>query len=386
MAIAMGHDVANDSLVILATGGTGGHVFPAEALASALRARGHRLALVTDPRGTAFDGALDDVPSYRVAGAGIAGRSVIRMASSLARMALGLMQALRLFGRLGPALAVGFGSYASVAPLLAARLRGIPIVIHEGNAVLGRANRLLARHADAIAVAFGDTQAVPKKCIARVVRTGQPIRDAIVARRDIPYPELFAGQRLSLLVTGGSQGAAVMARVVPSALAALPSDLRNRIRVIQQCADVDQAKVREIYHTAGIESHLDAFITDMPGYLAVAHLVIARSGASTVSELAVVGRPGILIPYPYATDDHQASNAESFANAGGGWWMREGAFTPERLTETLTDLLNNPDKLAQAASCSKKFGIENAAERLADVADDVIARRSAGRRVTEPLA
>lgn len=357
---------ANPALVLIATGGTGGHIFPAEALARALGARGHPLAVVTDSRAAPFTGALSDIPSYRIAGAGLAGRSLPRLLLGVCRMAQGLGQAVLLVRRLAPGLAVGFGSYASVAPILAARIAGVPALVHEGNAVLGRANRLLARQAAIIATAFAETANVPARCRHRLVHCGAPVRPAIAAKRDTPYPP-FTG-RLRVLVTGGSQGARIMAKMVPPALAALPQSVRSRLEVDQQCALDDHEPVLAQYRRAGIRARLTPFVENMPDRLADAHLVIARAGASTVAELGMIGRPAILVPYPHATDDHQAANAKAFAEAGGGWWFRESGFEEADLAALIADLFAKPERLETAAAHARAFGTPDAAERLAALA------------------
>jgi UDP-N-acetylglucosamine--N-acetylmuramyl-(pentapeptide) pyrophosphoryl-undecaprenol N-acetylglucosamine transferase len=359
--------------ILLAAGGTGGHLFPAEALAKALIVRGRRVVLVTDRRGKAFD-RLPEVEVHRIRAGGLAGGSPLRRAAGILQLALGYLQAHRLLARIRPALVVGFGSYASVAAVWAAQHAGLPTLLHEQNAVLGRANRLLAARAEAVAISFPETRALGK---AKPRLTGNPVRPAIAALAERPYP---ANDRpFRLLVLGGSQGARVFARLIPAALAALAPEQSRDLAVAQQCRPEDLDQARKSYDGLALPAELAAFFTDVAERLAISHLVISRSGASTVAELAAAGRPAILLPYPHATDDHQTANAAAFAAAGGGWVMPEAEATPERLAARLAQLLADPALLASAAKAARKFGEldspgRDAAGRLADLAEELAAR------------
>ncbi len=352
--------------ILLAAGGTGGHMFPAEALARELLARGRSVALVTDRRGRAFGDRLPEVPVHRIDAAGLAGGSLLGKAEGVLRLTLGYLQARRLVGRLRPALTVGFGGYASVPAVCAAQRAGRPTLLHEQNAVLGRANRLLAARARAVATSFAATAAIGT---ARARLTGNPVRPSIAALAELPYPNLDGP--LHLLVVGGSQGARVFARLLPPAVEDLPPALRSRLRIAQQCRPEDLAGVSRAYAALGVEAEPAEFFTDMAGRLAAAHLVVSRSGASTVAELAAAGRPAILVPYPHATDDHQTANAEAFCRAGGGWLMPEAEAAPARLAERLASLLADPDALSRAAAAARGFGQRDAARRLADLAEEL---------------
>ena len=359
--------------VVIAAGGTGGHVFPALALARALRGAGVSPAFVTDRRGTAFGGDLSDVPCHKVRAAGLAGRGVSGMLRGVFNLLLGTLQARTLLRRLAPSLAVGFGGYASVPPLLAARSLGIPTLVHEANAVLGRANRLLTPGARVIATAFPNTAKLQPNNQQRLVRTGIPVRAEFVAARSVPYPELRANGRIEILAVGGSQGARVLGRILPTALAKLPDSVRGRLHVVQQCREEDLKEARQVYREAGIEANLAPFIENVADRLAASHLVIARAGASTVAELTVVGRPAILIPYPHATDDHQAANARAVESAGGAWTMPESEISPHSLAHRIEDILGDPTALAAAAAQARELGHPDAVERLVDTARTLIA-------------
>ncbi|HTW28915.1 MAG TPA: undecaprenyldiphospho-muramoylpentapeptide beta-N-acetylglucosaminyltransferase [Acetobacteraceae bacterium] len=360
--------------VVIAAGGTGGHFFPAEALAAELVARGHRVALMTDARtGARRDGVFAGREQFVIAGAGIAGRGAVRGLRALAALAAGAAQARAILRRLDPAVVVGFGGYPSVAPVFGARLRRRPppTLLHEQNAVLGRANRFLATRADMLALGFADTARLPDG-VRRVV-TGNPVRGAIAALALQRYTPPREGA-LRLLVLGGSLGARVFSDVVPAALALLPSETRARLAVVQQARAEDVARTRAAYAESGIAAELAPFFPDVAERLAQAHLVIARAGASTVAELAVAGRPAILVPLPIAIDDHQAANARALAETGGAIAMRQTGFTPDALAEVLASLLDDPARLAAMAAAARAQGRPQAAASLADLVEAQMAR------------
>jgi len=372
--------------IVLAAGGTGGHMFPAEALAGELIARGCHVALVTDRRGRGFADRLPAVETHRISAGGLAGSGLLRRARSALELAVGLFQARGLIHRLAPQVAIGFGGYASVPTMLAAHRAGLPTILHEQNAVLGRANRLLAGRATRIATSFA---AMPGATLdpGKVVVTGNPVRAAVAAVGDLPYPTLDPGAPVRLLVLGGSQGARVFSRVVPAAVALLPQGLRARLRLAQQCRPEDLEAVRAAYERLGVPAELATFFDDMPRHLAAAHLAIARAGASTVAELAAAGRPAILVPFPFAADDHQAANARCAGETGGAWPMPEPTFTAEALAVRLQALIAEPDALTRAAAAARAAARRDAATRLADLVGALapcdgaaVGRAAAGRR------
>jgi len=359
-------------LVVLTAGGTGGHVFPAEALAAELLDRGYELALVTDKRGQAFGGTLGRLSTFRISAGGIAGRGVGARVRAIAELGVGYFQARALLGRLKPAAVIGFGGYASVPAMLAATSAGFPTALHEQNAVLGRANRLLAPRVTRIATSYAQVSHLAPSLTAKVVQTGMPVRPAVIAQRAVDYPPLGADDPVRLLVLGGSQGARVLSEVIPAALAGLPEGLRKRLQLSQQCRPEDLDAVRAAYAGSGIEATLESFFHDVPERLANAHLVIARSGASTVAELTALGRPAILVPYPHAIDDHQTANAHAVDEVGGGWLIPQTAFTAETLAARLDSLFNLPGSLTRAATCARAAGAPDAAARLADLVGQLI--------------
>ena len=357
-------------LVLLAAGGTGGHMFPAEALARELLRRGHRIALVTDSRGGGFGDRLPEVTVEHVSAGGLVGTSLVHRARSLASLAMGLIQARRIVARLDPELAVGFGGYASVPTVMAASQAGVPILLHEQNAVLGRANRMLAPRAARIATSFPEVGEMKPAERVKASLTGNPVRPALAEVG--AYEPVQPNGPIRLLAFGGSQGARIFASVIPGAVGLLPESLRRRLSVSQQARPDDVPAVREAYAKLGIAAEVSAFFDDVPQRMAAAHLVVCRSGASTVAELTAAGRPAILIPFALAADDHQTANARFLSEAGGGWLIPERALTPESLAERLISLLAQPQALSRAALCARGVARSDAASRLADLAEAVI--------------
>ena len=365
-------------LIVLSTGGTSGHIFPAQALAESLLARGYRLQLITDRRGNAYSGPLEKINRHAIQGAGISGRGFIAKTGATGRLAAGYFQARKLLRALNPDVVVGFGGYATVPTLMAASHLGIKTAIHEQNAVLGRANRVLAPRATRVATAFKTTTFLRNADRAKAVWTGNPVRPEIVAVRDAALPSLGPDTPIELLIIGGSQGASIFSRVVPAAVAALPDDLRSRVRITQQCRKEDLAQVRETYAKAHIEADLSPFFEDIPERLAAAHMLICRAGASTMAELTTAGRPAILVPYPHAIDDHQTANAARLSDAGGAWMMPDKDFTPMLLTGRLTSLFSMETTVPMAARCAAQTGMPEATERLADVIAGIIGANGKG--------
>jgi UDP-N-acetylglucosamine--N-acetylmuramyl-(pentapeptide) pyrophosphoryl-undecaprenol N-acetylglucosamine transferase len=359
------------ALIVLAAGGTGGHLFPAEALARELMARGFRIALVTDRRGQAFGDKLPGVALHRIR-TGRFGGGLMNKVVGVAELALGTLEAGRLLRALAPAVVVGFGGYPSVPTMLAAARQNLPTVIHEQNAILGRANRLLAPRARRIASSFAEMGGMRDADRPRLVLTGNPVRPAITALRGAIYRVPENHDSFEILVLGGSQGARVLSEVVPAAFAVLPAAVRRRLRVTQQARAEDIEAVRVAHRASGVAAELAAFFNDVPERLARAHLVISRSGASTMAELTLVGRPAILVPYLHAADDHQTANARALEKVGGAWVMPQPAFTPEALAERLAALIAAPERLAAAAAAARAQGRPDAARGLADLVVDAI--------------
>lgn len=374
--------------ILLAAGGTGGHMMPAHALAVELERRGHACLLATDARGGEVPGIFSRMPRH-VFDAGRMTGGVLRKLVTTARLLGNVRRLRRLLREQRPAAVVGFGGYPALSAVLAARLEHAPSILHEQNAVLGRSNRLLARWAARIAVSFERTRRLPRRAQARVVHTGNPVRTEIARLAGEPYPPLDEEHMLRLLVLGGSLGARVLSEVVPDALSLLPPHLRKRLQVSQQCRAEDLERARQRYADAGIAADLAPFFEDVPERLHWAHLVIARAGASTIAELTCAGRPAILVPLPIATDDHQTANTTELTAVGGGWTIPQAEFTASTLAKRVQALARAPETLARAARASKSLGRPDAAIQLADLVEEVVAdtvgnnaaadgRRSAG--------
>lgn len=352
-------------LILLTAGGTGGHLFPAEALANVLKASGCRVVLATDKRANAYAGSFPADEIVEIPSATPSGRSVPQIAKAALLLAQGTLKATAIIRRLKPDAVVGFGGYPTVPPVIAASLLGVPTVIHEANGVMGRANRLLARRASVIATGFANIKGVPANVKGRIVHTGNPIRPAVREAAKQPYSGLSNDGKLHLLVVGGSQGARVMSDVVPPAIDLLPPELRDRLVITQQARGEDLERVRAHYQRLGVSFEAEPFFKDLPQRLARAHLVIARSGASTVAELAVIGRPSILVPLPGAIDQDQAANARSLGDLGAAIVCPQTEFTPERLAGEIRSFFQEPDRLTKAAAAAHSASITDAAERLA---------------------
>jgi UDP-N-acetylglucosamine--N-acetylmuramyl-(pentapeptide) pyrophosphoryl-undecaprenol N-acetylglucosamine transferase len=351
--------------IVLVAGGTGGHVFPAEALAGELRAKGYTLALLTDSRGAAWTGALDNVTTHAIRAGRVTGVALIQRLKGVVDLALGGLQSRKLLRRLAPSVVIGFGGYTTVPAIMAAASLRLPTIIHEQNALLGRANRLLAPHAAAIATSFPEIRRLRDQDRHKVVRTGNPVRPQVQELRARPYHEPGRGDDIHLLVTGGSQGARIFSKIVPNTLARLADDTRRRIRLSQQCRPEDLDEVRAAYQHMGLKAEVATFFNDLARRLDQAHLVICRAGASTVAELTTAGRPAILVPYAHAADDHQTYNAQAVAEGGGAELIPEAHFTPEILAARLKLMVEQPGTLGAMAAAARHAGQKDAAGNLA---------------------
>ena len=358
---------AGTPLVLLAAGGTGGHLFPAEALANALARRGIAVDLATDRRAAGYAGKFPARRIYVLPSDTLRSRNPLRLALTLLVLGYGILRAVLLLLWLRPAAVVGFGGYPTLPPVLAAWLLRIPRIVHEQNAVLGRANRLLAARASAIATGYPGILAQKAALAIKAVHTGNPVRAAVREAVAHAYEEPAAGKPFRLLVFGGSQGARIMSEIVPGAIERSAAPLRARIRVVQQCRAEDIGEVKAIYARLGVPADLAVFFNDMPERIAASHLVIARSGASTVAELAAIGRPSILVPLPHALDQDQLANATVLVAAGGALLIRQDGFSAERLAQELSQLAEKPAMLAGMAAAARAAGRADAAERLADL-------------------
>ena len=355
--------------ILLSAGGTGGHLFPAEALAHELGRRGWVVELATDERANRYALDFPGRAVHAIRSATIGSRNPVALARSFLALWAGFRQASALIGKLKPAAVVGFGGYPTLPPLFAATRRRVPTLIHEQNAVMGRANRALAGRVDAIAGGF--LEQVPAPNAAKLVVTGNPVRPAILEAASVPYAPPQGTEPIRLLVFGGSQGAQFFSEAVPAALRLTPEATRRRLMVTQQARPEDEAAVRRAYAGLGISAEVSPFFGDMAARLAQASLVMSRSGASTVSEIAVIGRPAVLVPYPHALDHDQAANAAALARAGGALVEPQSGLSPERIAALVTELAGDPDRLAAMAAAARRAGRPDAVMLLADVAEAI---------------
>ncbi|MDD7910320.1 undecaprenyldiphospho-muramoylpentapeptide beta-N-acetylglucosaminyltransferase [Pseudovibrio exalbescens] len=356
--------------IMLTAGGTGGHLFPAQALAGELTRRGYRVELMTDERADKYGSAFPADEVHLIESDTLRGRNPIKLFKTALKLGLGTLQARKIIKRKNPLAMVGFGGYPTFPPMFAASLAGVPTILHEANAVMGRANRLLAKRATKVATSL-PMKALPQELAGKAVMTGNPLRDNVIAVTGVPYMAPEAGGPFHLLVFGGSQGARFFSQVLPEALRLLGPDERARFAIVQQCRAEDLASVEEAYRSLGIAAQLETFFQDLPQRMADAHLVVSRSGASTLCELAAIGRPSILVPYPGALDNDQGNNAKLLEVAGAAWPVRQSELSAERLAQMLRDLMAHPEKLQAAAEAAKSEGRPDAVQRLADLVEQV---------------
>lgn len=353
---------------VLTAGGTGGHMFPALALAEELARRGRRVVVFTDDRGKTYAEKIAGIEAIVVPSASPSRGGPLGRVGFFATLARGAWAASRLLRKLGAEIVVGFGGYASFpAGFMAARQR-LPLILHEQNGYLGLANRRLAGKAAAIGIAFPKVVGIPETG-AEIAQVGNPVRPAFLDIREKPYAPPANGEPFRLMVMGGSQGARVFSEVIPAALGKLDAALRARIDLAQQCRPEDLAGVQAAYDSIGVKATLKSFFDDVPARLGAAHLLIVRAGASTVAEITVAGRPAIYVPYPHAADDHQRYNAEAVAAAGAGWAIAQPQFTADALAARLVELAHRPPELANAAAGARAFAKPDAAKALADLVE-----------------
>ncbi|NMG41496.1 undecaprenyldiphospho-muramoylpentapeptide beta-N-acetylglucosaminyltransferase [Chelativorans sp. ZYF759] len=354
--------------ILLSAGGTGGHLFPAEALAHELKARGWEPHLATDSRAERFAGDFPAADIHPIRSATVGSRNPIAMVRAFMALWTGFRQASALIARLQPKAVVGFGGYPTLPPVFAASRRGVPTIIHEQNAVMGRANKALAARVSAIAGGFLEASG---PLAGKIVQTGNPVRPAVIESAATPYAPASPDGPFRLLVFGGSQGAQFFSQAIPDAVARLPKHLRDRLRIVQQARAEDEASVRDAYRELGVEASVAPFFTDLARRMADAHLVISRSGASTVSEIAVIGRPAILVPFPHALDHDQAANAAALAAQGGAEVYPQSELSAERLSELIGTMAASPERLSQMAAAARATGRPHAAALLADLVEAI---------------
>ena len=361
-------------IVMLAAGGTGGHLFPAEALAHSLKARGYSVHLVTDSRAERYAGKFPADEIHIVPSATIGSKNPIAVAKALFTLWQGTSQAKALMRRIKPVAVAGFGGYPTVPPLLAASRLGLPTMIHEQNAVMGRANKMLAPKVKAIAGGFLPETDGP--FASKTVVTGNPVRPAVLKAAAQPYVPSAGSNPFKLVVFGGSQGAQFFSTAVPTAVTLLAPELQQRLVITQQARPEDAEGVKACYEKLGIHAEVAPFFTDMAERIGATHFVICRSGASTVSEIAVIGRPALFVPYPFALDHDQAANAALLVEKGGARVVQQSRLSAEKLAEVLKIAMEQPQRLLETAHAAKQAGKPDAANLLADLVEAIAAGKT----------
>jgi UDP-N-acetylglucosamine--N-acetylmuramyl-(pentapeptide) pyrophosphoryl-undecaprenol N-acetylglucosamine transferase len=375
--VTKGQDFDRRGVIVLAAGGTAGHLFPAQALAEVLVQRGYLIHLMSDERVSQFASRFPALQVHEIPSASLTPRRPWQLAGQLARLWRGYGTARSILVHIKPRAVVGFGGYPSVPPLLAAARLKLPVAMHEQNAIMGRANRHLAGRARLIASSFPEISNLAGRHAGRVVVTGNPVRQTVLDVADRPYAAPGADEVLRLVVFGGSQGARMFSELMPAVVAELSGEVRRKLEIVQQCRPEDLDAVRGAYRELDVEAELQPFFADMPQRIARSHLVICRSGASSVAELSVIGRPAVLVPLPSSLDNDQLRNAEAFAAAGAGWVMREGEFSAADLAAFLTRIKFADGELAKAAAAARTVGRPDAADRLADAIEIMIGEAQA---------
>lgn len=359
----------SERIAVVAAGGTGGHLFPAQALAEELIRRGWRIVLATDDRGALYADKFPADTRISLSAATAKAGDPLGMTKAAVTVLRGTLQARAVFRRMKPAVVVGFGGYPSLPALLAGLTQGLPTVIHEQNAVLGRVNRFLAPRVNEVACAFPTLKLANPKVKSHTHVVGNPVRPDVRALYDLPYAPPEPGGPIRLLVTGGSQGARLLSEMTPEAILKLPESLRGRLEVQQQTRKESMDGARRTYANALVKAEVAPFFRDMAGRLAAAHLVVGRAGASTVCELAVAGKPSLLVPLKIAADDHQTYNARLLSDAGAAAVAPEDELTVDSLAGALNALLRDPEWLTKMAAGARSVARPDAAERLADLVE-----------------
>ncbi|MEM7616851.1 MAG: undecaprenyldiphospho-muramoylpentapeptide beta-N-acetylglucosaminyltransferase, partial [Pseudomonadota bacterium] len=352
--------------ILLATGGTGGHIFPAISVAQELKKRGHDVMFLVDKRfNEKYIKMLGDIKVFKINSAPLSGNIIKKFISSI-KITHGILQSLLKLKKLKPDMVIGFGGYPSFPTIIASILQARPFMLHEQNSILGKVNRLFSKKARHVATSFPDVSVMGNKHVTNI---GNPVRESFLAMQNDNYTDF--DNKFYLLITGGSMGATIFSEIVPKALAALDRDLRYKIIITHQCGKGDNPEeIKEQYYNIGIESEVDYFFNDIDQKIFNSHLIICRAGASTIAEIATVGRPAIMVPYPYSADNHQYYNALHVETNNGGWLYKQEDFSEASLSRKLIELLNNKNKLSYAANQMKKLNKPQAAENFSNLIEE----------------
>ena len=356
--------------IIIAAGGTGGHMVPAEGVGDILRARGHKVTLITDQRGDAYRDIMTNYDRHVLATTGLSG-GLIGKIKGLVTI-IRSFECLKLYKASKPDIVIGFGGYPSLPAVLAARLKSVPYMLHEQNTVLGRVNRLMAKGCHTLALAYENTSLVPAG--VKTALTGNPVRSAILKFADTPYNDTVKAAKMNILIMGGSQGARILSEIFPRAIADLPAEMRNHIKVSHQARPEDIDSVKDIYNGAEVSADVRSYFTDVPERMAKAHIVCSRAGASSLAEISVLGRPSILVPLAIAMDDHQTSNAKILEDVGAAWSFDETKIDGVEIRTLISKLYLDSSQLEAAAKAAKNMGVPQAAENLADLIENCMSK------------
>lgn len=350
--------------IVLASGGTGGHMFPAASLAEELINRKYKVCLITDNRGHRFTNRFSKDVDVYVIKAKTFKKGALSKIGSLFNIACGVLYALKILIKMKPSALISFGGYASFPSSFAASCLDVPIILHEQNALLGRTNRFMLPFAKKLATSFGKVDRISKFYKKKASFTGNPISKSIIKAHKNRYPNK---ESINILITGGSQGAKVFGEVIPEAIKKLSVKERAKVTITQQVVEKDLERVKKLYKKIKVKADVSTFFDDMDKRLKSANLVVGRAGSLTVNELLVVGRASILVPLPIAMEDHQTLNASILVDKGAGWIMQQDVFNAKNLSERLKYFIKNPEILKKAGVNAKELCVLDAEKRLADL-------------------
>ncbi|MDX1949803.1 MAG: undecaprenyldiphospho-muramoylpentapeptide beta-N-acetylglucosaminyltransferase [Rickettsiales bacterium] len=358
--------------IALAAGGTGGHIFPAISLAKELKRRGYEPVIISDKRYKSYEVTSKYDIKNEILPLGHLRSGLLNKIKASIQLVFSFFKAIKILKSNNIKCVIGFGGYPSFPSVKAAQFLGIKTIIHEQNSILGRANKMLLEKVNALAISFHHTIGFEDKYKSKIYYTGNPIRPEIQALSALPYPDFNDNSKLHILVTGGSQGAKIFAKTIPNAIKLLPFEFKRRVRLDQQCRPEDLENVKRLYNEMDIDAELSTFFSDIPNRIASAHLIICRSGASSLAEASASGRPLIMVPLPNSKDNHQMVNAIAFEDIGAGIVIPQDSFTPENLALKIENFFRLPELLTNMAKSSKASGVLDADKKLCDIVEEVI--------------
>ena len=351
-------------VLLIAAGGTGGHMFPAQALAWEFQELGWNVVLVTDKRGEKFSKTFPPKSiKFIQSSATLSFKNPLRMPKALCLILVSILQASWVFIKIRPKVVIGFGGYPSFASILIAKVFKIKSIIHEQNAVLGRVNKFFSKSVTAVACSFWPTQAPSG---TTMYFTGNPIRNTVVDKGPSIFNLPLTGP-LNLVVIGGSQGAKIFSRLLPEAVETLPVKLRNRLRITHQARLPDCRELRHSYEKLGVKATVEDFFQNVERIFSSAHLIVARAGASTIAEVLFLGRPLLLVPIPFSLGDHQKRNAQRISDMGAAICLEQKGLTGKRLAREIRYILTSRRLAHDLANTAAKKATPQAIKNLKDL-------------------